>query len=104
MTIIPDLFYDGVDEDYDIDEWDEDDENEMRDEYETCSCPYCNCMNETEYGEVCSECLHGTHQGQVMTMILPVGTLIIYNSTKGDWMLGFIRPRKVTYIIGYVIG
>ena len=29
---------------------------------EDCGCPYCPCMNDTESGETCSQCLSGAHQ------------------------------------------
>jgi hypothetical protein len=42
----------------------EDDEDEEFEEvYGQCSCPYCFCINSTEYGEVCNDCLAGMHQG-----------------------------------------
>jgi hypothetical protein len=42
--------------DYEDDWYDEE-------EHYTCSCRYCICLNETEYGEVCSDCRQGAHQG-----------------------------------------
>lgn len=36
--------------------------------------------------------------------MLPIGTLIIYNETKFDWQYGWIRPRRIKYVIGYIIG
>ncbi|MBZ0297093.1 MAG: hypothetical protein K8L99_31320 [Anaerolineae bacterium] len=32
-------------------------------EWPRCSCPWCHCLNETEYGEVCNACQRGSHQG-----------------------------------------
>lgn len=52
--------------------WPDDDPDMPEDEYfdrapctgrEACGCKYCFCMNETEYGETCGDCLVGAHQG-----------------------------------------
>jgi hypothetical protein len=45
------------------DEEDETDGHDPSEKSETCGCMYCNCMNETEHGETCSDCLQGAHQG-----------------------------------------
>lgn len=56
-----------TDEEADAEEdfWEEDnfDDEAWCDPYEYCTCPYCYCMNKTLYGEVCSECQSGAHQG-----------------------------------------
>lgn len=31
--------------------------------YSKCSCGYCPCHSETEYGVVCDDCRAGVHQG-----------------------------------------
>lgn len=38
-------------------------EEDFAEEGESCGCLYCLCMNETEFGETCSECQAGAHQG-----------------------------------------
>ena len=38
-------------------------EVEAQDDWPDCSCIFCMCMNSTEFGEVCGDCLHGAHQG-----------------------------------------
>lgn len=38
-------------------------EEDVVEEGESCGCRYCLCMNETEFGETCSECRAGAHQG-----------------------------------------
>lgn len=38
-------------------------EEDLAEEGESCGCSYCTCMNETEFGETCSECQAGAHQG-----------------------------------------
>ncbi len=45
--------------------WDDEDEEEypIDEDRPRCSCRFCHCLNETEYGEVCSDCLQGAHQG-----------------------------------------
>ena len=35
----------------------------MENAMERCGCQYCHCVVETEYGEVCSFCRSGAHQG-----------------------------------------
>ena len=42
---------------------DDDDDDNYESDRSTCSCRFCYCLNETEYGEVCSDCLQGAHQG-----------------------------------------
>ncbi len=52
--------------DADDDEYWDDEDDEDRDpeeDWENCSCPYCLCLNKTEYGEVCGDCILGAHQG-----------------------------------------
>lgn len=39
------------------------DAEDFVDEGESCGCRLCLCMNETEFGETCSECQVGAHQG-----------------------------------------
>lgn len=43
--------------------YEEDEEDEEPEERSRCGCPYCFCMNETDYGETCSMCLNHAHQG-----------------------------------------
>ncbi len=31
--------------------------------WQPCSCKYCMCMQETEYGVICDDCLAGVHKG-----------------------------------------
>lgn len=38
-------------------------EEDFVEEGESCGCSYCMCMNETDSGETCSQCLSGAHQG-----------------------------------------
>lgn len=38
-------------------------EDDAIEEGESCGCSYCLCMNDTEFGETCSECQAGAHQG-----------------------------------------
>lgn len=38
-------------------------EAEWEGRYLDCACPYCHCMNTTEHGGACGECLAGVHQG-----------------------------------------
>lgn len=35
------------------------DESEDR---ERCTCPYCECLNKTDFG-ICQDCANGAHQG-----------------------------------------
>ena len=52
-------FYDDSERDED----DEDDEVDYREDWPYCSCGFCFCHVQTEYGEVCSDCLGHAHQG-----------------------------------------
>ena len=46
------------------DEFDEDEDEFIdEDEFVPCGCNLCMCANETEYGEVCGDCLINAHQG-----------------------------------------
>lgn len=56
--------HDADDEEY-WDGWDDDDRDypDPEADWEDCSCPYCFCLNKTEYGEICSDCRDGAHQG-----------------------------------------
>lgn len=38
-------------------------EENFAEEGESCACSYCICMNDTQYGEICSECRAVAHQG-----------------------------------------
>lgn len=37
-------------------------EDEDPEHYEYCGCRFCTCMNRTEYGMTCNDCLNGAHQ------------------------------------------
>jgi hypothetical protein len=41
---------------------DYEEEDDLPEEGDRCQCPYCYCLNVTEYG-ICSECSSGAHQG-----------------------------------------
>lgn len=34
-----------------------------RESWPRCSCPYCFCHEQTEYGEMCGNCRNHAHQG-----------------------------------------
>jgi len=50
--------------DFDEEEpFDEENFDDERPDTVKCGCKYCPCLNDTEFGETCSMCLGGAHQG-----------------------------------------